>query len=144
MRDFPVRVSGGAALFCRVLLLIFLLSWLAACEADKVYGDETLLEGRGVVDCGQDCRDHGSCGRVEESGQDVIMVGGEPGFPGVSAAEFRGLEEGDLVQILESRVVDGIEQRSGKAVQIRFYLVESESGRTIGWLPGFCLTSPLE
>jgi len=142
MRNLPFRFSAkcGRAF----LLLILVLPWLVACGPDKVYGDEVELEGEVVVDCGQDCRDHGSCGRVEETGQDVIMVGGEPAFPGVSSVEFRGLEEGSLVQVLSRRVVDGVEQRTGKEVQIRFYLVESESGRTIGWVPGFCVTAPSE
>lgn len=126
------------------LLLILVLPWLVACGPDKVYGDETVLEGQVVVDCSKACQDHGSCGRAEESGRNVIMVGGQPAFPGVSAVEFRGLEDGALVQVLDNRVVDGIEQSSGNEVQIQFYLVESVSGRTIGWVPGFCVTASAE
>ncbi len=123
-----------------LVLVIYLLS-LSSCGNDAVYGDEAVLTGGVHVDCSKDCRDHGSCGASEETGETIILLGESPAFPGVSTVSFQGLTDGSAVEVVDTKVVAGIEQRSGKDVQIRFYNVIGGSDDTGGWVPGFCIAN---
>jgi len=123
-----------------LVLVIYLLSF-NSCGSDAVYGDEAVLTGGVYLDCSKECRDHGSCGSSEETGKTIILLGASPAFPGVSTVGFRGLTDGSAVEVVDTKVVAGIEQRSGKDVQIRFYKVVGGSDDAEGWVPGFCIAN---
>ncbi len=123
----------------RIYLMLFALSLLlAACGSDAVRGDQSVLVGEVYLDCNQECRIHGSCGPSEETGKQVVLLGvEEPGFPGVSSVTFKGLNAGTAVEVMDTKVVAGVEQKSNQDVEIRFYAVTE--GDTFGWVPGFCI-----
>ena len=120
-------------------LLLLLVGLLVACGNNVIRGDEAVLVGSVQLYCSQDCRDHGSCGASQETGQDVILLGVEPAFPGVSTVAFEGLVDGAEVEIMDTKVVEGVEQQSNRQVEIRFYAVAASEGPTAGWVPGFCI-----
>jgi hypothetical protein len=123
-----------------VFLVVCLLSF-SSCGSDAVYGDEAVLTGGVYLDCSRECRDHGSCGASEETGKTIILLGASPAFAGVSAVDFQGLTDGSAVEVVDTKVVAGIEQRSRKDVQIRFYEVVGGSDDAGGWVPGFCIAN---
>ena len=127
-RRYPTAIAAV------VLVLI-----LAACGGDLVRGDEAVLEGSVLLECSQDCKDHGSCGIAEGSNEEVLLLGAMPAFPHVSTVEFKGMISGTPVDIQETKSVTGIVERTGEEVDIRFYLVNQPTADTGGWIPGFCI-----
>ena len=123
------------------LAFLALCLLLVACGSDAVYGDQSVLIGDVYLDCCKECKIHGSCGPSEETGKEIVLLGTEPAFPGVSAIAFQGLEEGTQVEVLDTKVVAGIEQQTGKAVEIRFYAVQNQDGASAVWVPGFCVAN---
>lgn len=124
-----------------VFSFLMIAGLLAACGSNLVYGDQAVLVGTVTLDCSKNCRDYGSCGPSQETGKNVILLGVEPAFPGVSSVAFEGLVAGTQVEILDTQVVEGVEQRSNEQLQIRFYAVKEADGVTAGWVPGFCIAS---
>ena len=122
-------------------ILMFCLSLFTACGNDAVYGDEAVLTGTVILDCSQECRDHGSCGVAEESNDEVLLIGDKPVFPHGDDAGFKGLVDGTEVEVEETKVVTGIVQRTGETVEISFYLVQQATAEITGWIPGFCIAS---
>lgn len=119
-----------------LLLLLVLIS----CNKEQVFGNQVVLSGDVFLVCGKECKIHGSCGSMASSKAEIVLLGEEPAFPGVSDVTFQGLEDGSGVQIVETRVVSGVEQNTNKPVEIRFYSVKDQ-GETFGWVPGFCVSS---
>jgi hypothetical protein len=123
------------------------LSWillavlLTSCGGKAVYGHEEVLIGQVHLNCGKECKVHGSCGVSQETKNEVVLLGAEPAFPVTGSVLFVGMEAGSAVDILDTIVVAGVEQRSKEAVEIRFYLVEDPGGESGGWVPGFCIAS---
>jgi hypothetical protein len=117
------------------------LAVLAACGSDAVFGDKAVLTGSVHVSCSKDCKDHGSCGTAEDTGEKVVFLGDQAAFPSASAAEFRGLVNGTAVEIVETKIVPGIVQDTWEEVEIRFYLVEQPLAELTGWVPGFCIAN---
>ena len=125
----------------RFALPLVVCLFISACGSGAVFGDQSVLSGDVYLDCNKECKIHGSCGLSEETGKEIVLLGAEPAFPGVSAVAFQGLEEGALVEVLNTIVVAGIEQQTGKDVQIRFYSVQNQDGESLGWIPGFCIAT---
>ncbi|MBN1317041.1 MAG: hypothetical protein JXA42_16285 [Anaerolineales bacterium] len=121
------------------LILLLPLVLLISCESDRVYGDQVVLDGDVYLVCSKECKLHGSCGTMENS-KKVVLLGEEPAFLGVSDVTFVGVKDGSGVNIVETRVVSGVEQNTNQPVEIRFYSVEEGDG-TSGWVPGFCISS---
>lgn len=133
------RFAGGPGGV--LLLLLLCLIMLASCGSDLVHGDEAVLVGTVYLDCSKDCKNHGSCGSSEETGKKVILLGVQPAFPGVSTVAFEGLTAGTAVEVVDTKVVAGVEQRSQEEVEIRFYAVTTPDGDASGWVPGFCVAN---
>lgn len=127
-----------------MITVVLVVLILAACAGDLVRGDEAVLEGSVLLECSQDCRDHGSCGIAEESNDEVLLLGARPVFPNASAVEFKGMVSGTPVDIQETKSVTGIVERTGEEVDIRFYLVNQPTADTGGWIPGFCIVKDNE
>ena len=125
-------------------IALVLLLLLVACGENMVRGDEALLEGTVILDCGQDCKDYGSCGRTADSDEEVLLLGSRPAFPHVSEVEFKGLMGGIAVEVQETKNVSGIIEGTGEEVEIRFYLVNQSQADMTGWIPGFCLVQSQE
>ena len=112
-RRYPTAIAAV------VLVLI-----LAACGGDLVRGDEAVLDGSVLLEC---------------SNEEVLLLGAMPAFPHVSTVEFKGMISGTPVDIQETKSVNGIVERTGEEVDIRFYLVNQPTADTGGWIPGFCI-----
>lgn len=122
------------------VLTLFLLL-LVSCASNAVYGNEAVLVGDVYLVCSHNCKIHGSCGPSEETKKEVILLGVSPAFPGVSTVAFQGLTAGTMVEVTDTQVVAGIEQRSLEKVEIRFYAVKNKDSDTAGWAPGFCIAN---
>ena len=128
----------------RFLWPFLLIALLVSCGSDAVYGDEAVLVGTVYVSCSKECKIHGSCGQSEVTGKEVILLGEEPAFPGASSINFQGLTAGNIVEIIDTKVVAGLDQQSNKEIEIRFYAVQDQDSETNGWAPGFCIANANE
>ncbi len=122
-------------------LLALCLLLLVGCRSDVVYGDQVVLTGTGYLDCSLECMTRGSCVPAATPRQHVVYVGALPGFPGVSSVAFQELDEGTPVEVLDTELVAGIEQRDNRAINIRFYQVRTRDDTLTGWVPGFCIAN---
>jgi hypothetical protein len=123
----------------RAVLWLACLWLLVACTGALVYGDGAVLDGTVQLTCGESCLSRGSCRPTGPLGQKTVYLGEAPAFPGASDGAFAGLRSGTEVRILETEMVDGIEQGTGQPLAIRFYRVDDMESGTTGWVPGFCL-----
>lgn len=123
----------------RAMLWLACLWLLVACAGDVVYGDETVLDGLVRLTCSESCLSRGACRPTGAMGQKTVYLGMTPAFPGAGEVAFAGLREGTEVTILQTEMIAGVEQGTGKWLEIRFYRVDELESGAMGWVPGFCL-----
>ena len=130
------RMVGNISLLGLLACSFFILS---ACSVKKLIQDEK-QEGALVrvevatLQCSDECRARGQCGRELEGGDVVFLASPAPALENHSAA----YEANTPVTIVAKEVHSVVQVDDGESLEMSFYSVVLPDGEQ-GWVPGWCL-----
>ncbi|HET6444340.1 MAG TPA: hypothetical protein VFI27_07135 [candidate division Zixibacteria bacterium] len=126
----------------KIGLLVFLacsIIILSACSVrmliqDEKQQDTSVSVEEATLQCSDECRARGQCGRELEGGDVVFLSSPAPALANHSAA----YEANTPITIVAKEVHSVVQVDDGESLEMSFYSVVLPDGEQ-GWVPGWCL-----
>lgn len=122
-----------------MVLIICMFLVLNACSVMKLIQDEqkeetSLSVEDATLQCSDECRDRGQCGKDMEGSDVVLLASSAPALEDHSAA----YQANTPVTIVGKEVHSVIQLSDGQSMEMSFYDIVLPDGEQ-GWVPGWCL-----